>query len=676
MQDQDHAHNSANLEAKLQKAQDFFETANYAAAEPLYRNVLAEIGNQESAVQVLINLSRIHKSQGNYKEAIRLNLRLLSLVQSLHGESSEQAVTTITDLAGLYELEDRWHEAGDLHYRANVMREKLIWGERAEPVVNDVPEERQSSGSASALPTVSSKPPGGHDRDNSLLRTKGSMSIPEPDHAEQFDTGQLRALVHEQKKLNAPLRKTSLRQSLQRKSGPEEQIESVPETRSDRSSAGEEVWRETIFPSPQFNFIEQLQRVLFPLALSKRRHDQSDSKSSQPSSESRSARSFRGLQVDRADQRLRASAATDQVSVTRLMFKASVALQDRSNKYIAAGGAFLLLIFALINLLLQPKLVDPFEEYLTMPHRYHTIEDTRHLDFTKANSCTFTMDNDQREMPVRYYLGDWREACEMAFRSLFERQHWLLKQHDGLKEIGGLMYYATSGSVGGLVKEALALATAANQWYYKHGAYPIELEPLIVSPYDGRYANPFQSAVDQPQFVETSTLDTQASLNSGHVLMNEMYARLKSGAFLTVTPELHPGSIVWNNIVVPCDNSSINSMVIRIANADGRFISGEKPGTVFMLILENGKTFRANQGREGVLSQEAAYIIDHPRSSEIVLALCRAFPCVLFSFSAVLIMASVPFLRLSTKGNLIRLLIALISLCTSIAYCWRSYLPP
>lgn len=106
---------NAELSEALRAAQESFESGDYASAEPVFRQALEVLGDDPD---LLFNLGQIYASWGNFSEAIKVNKRLLGVVERSPAMGSDSIAGLLEHIAGLHEKVGQIKEAFEFHGRA------------------------------------------------------------------------------------------------------------------------------------------------------------------------------------------------------------------------------------------------------------------------------------------------------------------------------------------------------------------------------------------------------------------------------------------------------------------------------------------------------------------------------------------------------------------------------
>jgi len=718
MPDQDDIQ-TPEISSAFDRACEDFAGGNFSDTEPVFKRALQELSGDVKTTEICLqNLSRICAKRFDYNEAIRLRMRLLLLHKSQR-KPSDEIVASMEDLAKLYELAGRYEEAGDLYYRAKLVQEQLVWSEEKDEgdeielldhgPLNLVNEDSLKAAFESTLgikrhaldPTAKPGTTGEGkviyvDQENprDLLQNE----IPVPTASQANLAALLRQQAAEVKELqtSGKFRKTTreeddpklfMQEELPKESG----IRSLlPRQRND---AGPDVslpfqkkppLLEPLFKFMRVNFVEPKTTGSFRSELTSKPADTI----SESAHRIRVLSSSKEGKVEVAGIWQHVAGLIKSLTPRQLFWKVAkvtkpVTDDPKAKGQILAGSAVLVtvLMCALLGWGLSlPTKQQPIESYLSMPHTYISVDGEEVLKILNQDRCELTVGSQTLEATLFYYNGDWREAANLAFRSIFQRELWMIEHADMLVDDDRTELFSLNSRTVAVTDRMRLLNTWANTWYGKHGRYPESSRELLTeqSP-ELIYDNPYtQSQEAEPPVVQTLTLPAVATAHDANDTLNSIFDLLHKGGKWKDEGDLAGGVIKCCFLRIPYGQGTLDAFLVHSASEDGQPFLVNDNGDRYFVASSNGKSSDTNRqkmlpGIRSPVPERIVWLIQSTDSLRTLLVLRRT-GAIIFGFISALL-----FTVLCGRRQRAIKILALVGMCftlaIAVAYFMQNQLP-
>jgi tetratricopeptide (TPR) repeat protein len=257
---------------------------------------------------------------------------------------------------------------------------------------------------------------------------------------------------------------------------------------------------------------------------------------------------------------------------------------------------------------------------------YSALNNLRSIRLDKDGSATLIRNGLSYRGKYRSLNGGPSDFLAVVPGALLHSEIWLEKTTSGLKDIDGVPLYGADAPESLLLKEVTRFAQKCQEYHVGHASYPGTAEDynreINVS-----YVNPFTKRGATPKYyftyassMATSAAKLEEKTATGGMWINEttlapgeihccsLVSANPVGAGPVATnaftpnltdPSTTAGGADQNNPAsqVTALNASDSAMptktpnlFIRACGADGQFLPGDKPGTIFYLRLEEGKS--------------------------------------------------------------------------------------
>jgi len=629
MQDQNDIQTPEILQA-LDQAYEDFAGGNYNSAEPVFKRALLELpGDGKTAACCLQNLSDICVKRGDFNEAIRLTLRLLNLTKSQTQESSD-VVAGMNKLAKLYETAGRYEEASDLYYRAKLVSEQLVWADGKDDddelarLFHDPNTPVDADSLKAAFESTLGIERGPGDPGSGTVGPEKVTTIAE-DAAWDPLANEIPVPTTSQANLAALLRKqvADVKELQQSTSGRCKTVNDddnplahmrpqIKETEGKSSSQGDRGAKKQETPIPAAprpsSGKPPLLAPLFNLMRinvgPEKGKGGSPSYTGPADTITQSAHRIRVLSTSKqgtvhvgglwqhVSNFIRALSPRQLGWSITKMFKQPIDEKSKANKTL--GSIVVALVF-LIGFsgwaLSQPHKLLPIEAYLSMPHTYYSVDGDEVLKILHQDRCELAVGSQMFEAPLFFYTGDWREAADLAVRSLAQRQFWMIEHADMLVDDDRTeLFPSKSGTV--TVTEQMRLVNKwANQWYEKHGSYPNTVGELSSQDsHETDYDNPFTNEREaEPPRLQHLVLSAVPSAHDANTALGAIYDLLRKGGKWKNETDLAPGVINCCYLQIPYSQGTLDAFLIQSASQDGGAFVVNDDGDRYFVASTDGK---------------------------------------------------------------------------------------
>jgi hypothetical protein len=336
-----------------------------------------------------------------------------------------------------------------------------------------------------------------------------------------------------------------------------------------------------------------------------------------------------------------------------------------------AGSAILVTVLMIAALgwgLSLPQKQQPIESYLSMPHTYISIDGEEVLKILNQERCELTVGQESFEAPLFYYNGDWREAANLAFRSLTQREFWMIEHADMLVDDDRTELFSINSRTVAVTDRMRLVNKWANTWYEKHGRYPESGRELLAeeSP-ELAYDNPYTMQEESdPPVVQMLTLPAVATAHDATDTLNSIYDLMHKGGKWKDEGALAPGVIKCCFLRIPYPKGTLDAFLVQSAPEDRQPFLVNDDGDRYFVASSNGKpsdTVRPKTllGMRAALRERVVWLIQSTDTLRLLSIARRAGAVIFGLISAVLFT-----LLCGRKGRATKVLV-LIGMCCTLA---------
>lgn len=552
---------TSSIESLVQQANELIASERFDDAERMLLDLVK--GNDvKSNLACYDALSTFSETRGKVEDSIRYALQGLAAAKSVHGEESDQVVAHMERVAALYEETGRFEEANDLIYRAQIIKDKLVFSEaEPEPEIGSSEEEEnkdsyslQSTVSARALSRKEEK----HDDDESAESDLKITKKRPPDPGDQ----------------EKELPKFVVAEDEPREHRPGWLMEEIQRQRS--SSANQPKIEEPLGPQPpaqkskgeitgahQFRMEEPKDEE--PNRFKSKLRSIKDDNNKQRESTTSAPKSRKELEITSSSMKAVVD-TTEQLSRTLQMgsirWSLKEFLQRKNSLYWGAAGLSVAFFIVLTYAYMQPRKTNPLDVYLGMPHSYRTITGDTKIKLVSDQAAQLQQGDSMSEISTNYVV-DWRSKLELFVRSFIERQFWLTKVNSTLVSDDGAVYYTSSNSELLIGDELQNIAQAANDYYHEHSTYPTGAN---LQTYRNIYTRASAlPAVKRSEFIATDSDDVLRKISDWQ---NELSVPV---------PNAQPGVIACFELVATHPHGRVEALAVRSCKPK------EKPQIIFSI---------------------------------------------------------------------------------------------
>lgn len=316
-----------------------------------------------------------------------------------------------------------------------------------------------------------------------------------------------------------------------------------------------------------------------------------------------------------------------------------------------------------------PRKATQQETFLSQPHKYRSADGSCLFWLVNSSDCEFAAGKDRINMTYRFYLNDWRDAVELAFGTLSQKQYWLYQTIDGVIDDNNNALYASDASESKLADRLELIGQYADMCWLKKNRYP-DLPTRTKASFNLEYDNPFTKEKEVPSF-QTLTIGDGNSEEDDDKARAKLYSDLSFGGTWKDAPEAHPGQIRCCAVHFLNPRGDTQGFIVQIIGADGKPLRGNRSGTSFFYALENGKQFKTSaisdkpqlpfKGQSGIKPIVVWYFLNKPDANLVFLL--KNGPIFLFGALTFLFGA----ICFSTRGEVRVLMIVLLALSAIMA---------
>jgi tetratricopeptide (TPR) repeat protein len=272
------------------------------------------------------------------------------------------------------------------------------------------------------------------------------------------------------------------------------------------------------------------------------------------------------------------------------------------------------------------------------PMIYATADDARELNLSKLNegSMKYPPNATTLELPVVHAGPDWLEFFAVSISCLTNKDIWFEETPFGLRDEGGVNYYAINSAEYQTAIEMRRVATSAQSWFSANQSYP----------QDSGFGQPF--AADKVEMAYgSSPLISSFQLSEGQMIFGmlkhtrDFYTQLLSPTAQRWPGEqpLRPGAIhclsLKRSDLVP----AISQFCIQGCDRNGQLLTGSQPGDTYLIVLDQGKTIKMPKAEKLPGSNRLIRVCIATLPNGLSLRLIRGlFPLVLVILSAFIIL--------------------------------------
>ncbi len=532
-----------SIDELMQEAHALVADGHFKEAEMILLDVLKS-GDKKRSLECFHTLETLAKNRGDLEEAIRYALSNIAANKELYGDDSDQVVSSMVRLAEIYEQAGKDEEANDLHYRAKVISDKLVFDEPKEEVVDEsqVGSAEQAEEFRSTLKYYAKQK---EDADD------GSQSAPAKSDAElEKDPDDLDFVFadDEPKEQKSGWLVDSINKANAKRNQPE------PSAGSTKPRSKGEITEPHKFrtedPKEEHN------------STTRRDHNANDQ------SESRTNAATIKEHLNN-DSHLRALAHGKEeiarsLNIGNIKWTFQEFVKKRSNIVAVGIASAVFFVVLLVAAYLQPRKVTPLDAYVSMPHAYKSLGGDTRINLASQEISQITQGDAAITLPTSYVV-DWRSHLEVLVRSFFEKQIWLRKSTVALngavdKSIGdslvsdeGNVYYTLHNPDLLLGDRMQEITANANAYYLDHNRYPSESSLP-------NYQNVFTRSASKPRLKRLEFLATDT---------NDVLRQIeKWKADLVNSKDLKPGVIDTFELLVSYPKGKMELFAVRSSKLD------------------------------------------------------------------------------------------------------------
>jgi hypothetical protein len=467
----------------LQEAHELVAAGMLKEAETFLLE-LVKHGDPSNHAACLDALSVFAESRGDFDESIRFALRMLATNKLLHGEDSNQAVSSMVRLAKLYELAGRYEEANDLFARAQLFSERLVFGQSADQD-SEVGSSETSPEFKSTMKFIAAQD---SDHDNGSHAKEKSSSDEDKDR-DGLDFVFAEDEPRPEKSggwiMDAVQRSANLKQ----KPLPEPGSAPTPTRAKPEITGAHQFLPETPKVAPTSSFMTKNSDV----------KEQSASRTNASTTRKNMAVADTGLKAftQGKDEIARS------LDVTSLQWSIKQFLEKKNNLIAIGIGCFAFFVVLLVAAYLQPRQVTPLDAYVSMPHTFRSM--SGHTKIKLVHQEAMQLEQGDATMIVSTsYVVDWRSRLEVVLRSFFEKQFWLQKSTNSIIADNGSIFYTPNNVELLIGDQMLSLINDADDYYLQNSRYPPESDFHT-------YRNIFTHAAAKPILKRSECLGADSS---------------------------------------------------------------------------------------------------------------------------------------------------------------------
>jgi len=604
----------------LRAAQMLFDQGKIAAAEAIFKNILAEVGDESlEGALCLSNLTDIHEAKGDLPSALDCGLRLLRHTRqkqplAVEAARAEQASELMTRLGQRSEAAQMKQHAERIYQRA----------EPSQPLVHT---QQLDPGDPNWL--IHSLKNGAYKAFERSRRQK----FEQKQHASQEPS------KVEEQAFVAPPQSTNLI---------DHGLQLTPETKPDRQDAEflsdgdgdgvEQYGRETLSSSPSRRDSPRAAEQKFswqpdgdtddssdaataeaPLDTSNRNPDRApppavrnsemradpraepsvvrDSKGpdppSRPTNRHTRTASLRGLDAAPGPSPTEAVAGLFSRFMAPTTNEIESAPQNpteyrrpnRALNFMASLAIIAVVVFAAWRF--TPRVGDADALFARMPHRFIDAPRSTVLTLHKVHELELSSGSDSVQANLEYYFGDWRDLLTLTFFNTGPAPYFLSQDAAGLKDQDGTMFYISDSPELQLAQRTKFLLDDANSYFQEHGAYPSKIDQF--RPVDITYDNPITKKKKQTIDFVLLKFGNGTSDQDADDARAQFYQKIADPQFWNTEQKIAPGGIKCMTAIFKSKRGDINSFVVSAAGATGEVLTGSQRFSAFRLASEDGK---------------------------------------------------------------------------------------
>jgi hypothetical protein len=222
------------------------------------------------------------------------------------------------------------------------------------------------------------------------------------------------------------------------------------------------------------------------------------------------------------------------------------------------------------------------QAYDSLPREFQSAEHEKSFKIVDASTAVYAIGPDTVRAPIKFFMNDWRDFVDVVLASPFQKQVWLLKTDQGIKDLTSnfeLFEQRSPESV--LAGETTREAERVTAYFDRNHSYPATAEAI------GKYLNPFTEKEELPQLHQI----TEGNTKSGDDVDQKKLELYKDLVFAKakIESKAAPGTISCWNVKFVSAHQNLNVFVIKPYGKEGKAIYGGHPEAQFLIALENGK---------------------------------------------------------------------------------------
>jgi hypothetical protein len=595
----------------LAEAFERFNDGDYVNAEPRLRDLVSVLpGDSRASATCLKNLGEIAKARGQFSEAIRLNLRVLSVMKRVLGEQDPRAVSEMDYVAGLYSMVGRAEEAQYLRYRAQILQTKAanpadnseiapepVWLVRAFAEANGSVFEPAMAGGVYAQINQATLPaPGSNGKhpgngNGSVQEMHEELTQLKEAQVERLSNRQSEAVLEPEPPIEIPLEKPIKAERNTNGEGFDTknilfQLVRLFKSKKPDSLVAAGHSRRTVG-----NSRDALRSAAFESrSRLSNRDDSTADGGTRPASREQEASKLRSSGNEGLDREWPAFQMLSQVLGNIGIAKLLAQLREKSNMSIfLVGLVFLTFPGMYLAEKLLPRTRSVAGIYAAIPHAYRSADGSLGIDFEDAANCIVKSGEQSFHANCNFFLYDWRDYKNAIFGALVAKQYWLEAKPAFLQFQNGLVLYPSGGAEIQLTEQVEQIASKIAESYSIAKAYPMTEEEFREA-LKFTYRNPLTKKKESPAFTFLSTGSAKSSEQADFSRI-ALYDSLDRGKVLDDEEDVHPGAIHCIAVHIKSPRGPINVFCVRAYGEDGKAILNTQ-NVASYVALEDGKRHR------------------------------------------------------------------------------------
>lgn len=254
-------------------------------------------------------------------------------------------------------------------------------------------------------------------------------------------------------------------------------------------------------------------------------------------------------------------------------------------KLIIAG---IVLVSILLVAMILPRNPQPIDVYRSIPHDYQTADDKAHLTLVTDSQCSFANEEEPpavANFPYTQYLSDWRDVLGVIYGSIYEKQYWVYRVDDAVRDEDDRIYYGAHTAEAKVIEEMAVVKKAIESFFIVHQRYPKRISEKIVLP----YINPISNLQELPSSQILTLGDRKWTTATSLKERAKFYNSLSNGNSWPDEPPLKPGSINTCSVVMISEAGEFYDFILQGGDRHGKPILTSIPGKAYIVSLQGAK---------------------------------------------------------------------------------------